>query len=136
MQPYHTHPCLLSGSKYMLSLCIHRVVWTVVSNFDSHCTCSGNDPSVLKFRRREKRHHLWSCFQTKQMNEMFPTKHSLSVMAMRPLCFPSTETVEYRSLLVRWKNRSWWQLQPMVSPKLWKHPQQSVWAQSGQVEVF
>ena len=40
------------------------------------------------------------------MNDMFPTKHSLSVMAMRPLCFPSTEAVEYRSLLVMKK----WQL--------------------------
>ena len=33
--------------------------------------CQGNDPSGLKFTRREIRPHLWSCFQTKQMNE-FP----------------------------------------------------------------
>ena len=33
--------------------------------------CQGNDPSVLKFTRREIRPHLWSCFQTKQMNQ-FP----------------------------------------------------------------
>ena len=40
------------------------------------------------------------------MNEMFPTKHSQSAMPMRPLCFPSTEAVDYTALLVMKK----WQL--------------------------
>ena len=46
--------------------------------------CQGNDPSVLKFTRREVHHHLWSCFQTKQIIEMFPHQEQPCIMAMRP----------------------------------------------------
>ena len=58
----------------MLSLCIHRVVWIVVSMpWPLHLLCAGETIQVPSSLQEEKYATTFGViFQSKQMNEMFP----------------------------------------------------------------